>query len=158
VTPTIDQIRAQLDYDPDTGVFTRKVSGGGVAAGSRAGGKDAYGHTTISVCGKRMRAARLAWAIMTGEWPDGDVDHKNRVRDDDRWCNLRLASRSQNCANTLAQSGMKGASWVTEKRKWKSQIRIAGKNTHIGYFDCEIDAHEAYKKKAVEHFGEFAAW
>lgn len=156
--PTIEQVKAHLDYNPETGAFTRKNGGGGVTAGSPAGGKDAYGHRTISVCGKRMRAARLAWAIMTGEWPEGDVDHINRVKDDDRWCNLRLASRSQNCANTLAKNGMKGATWVAAKRKWKAQIRISGKNTHIGYFDSELDAHEAYKKKAVEHFGEFAAW
>lgn len=158
MTPTIEQIKEHLDYDPDTGVFTRKTGGGGVAAGTPAGGIDAHGHRTISVCSKRMRAARLAWVIMTDEWPEGDVDHINRVKDDDRWCNLRLASRSQNCANTLAKSGMKGTSWSKEKRKWKAQIRIEGKNTHIGYFGSELDAHEAYKKKAVEHFGEFAAW
>lgn len=158
MTPPIEQIKKHLEYIPETGVFIRKTTGGGVKAGAVAGGKDAYGHNTISVCGKRMRSARLAFAIMTGQWPDGDVDHINRVRDDDRWCNLRIASRSQNSANAKAKSGMKGASWVTARGKWKAQIRVAGKNTHIGYFASEIEAHEAYKKKAVEHFGEFAAW
>lgn len=158
MTATIEQVKAHLDYDPETGVFVRKTGGGGIRAGTQAGGKDAYGHRTISVCGKRMRAARLAWAIMKGEWPEGDVDHINRVKDDDRWCNLRLASRAQNCANTTARSGLKGASWVSAKRKWKSQIRLMGKNVHLGYFTSESEAHEAYKKKALEHFGEFAAW
>ena len=155
---TAEAVSRVVSYDPETGAFTRLIGGGGKRAGSPAGGPDLDGYTTISVCGKRHRAARLAWLLMTGEWPVGDVDHINRTRSDDRWSNLRVANRSQNSANSGARSGKKGACWVDAKKKWKAQIRIGGKSKHIGYFETEADAHLAYQAAAVSEFGEFAAW
>lgn len=158
--PTINELHAALSYDKETGVFTRNSSSGGIPAGAKAGGKDAYGHVTISVKGKRLRSARIAWAMSYGEWPPVgiDVDHINGIRDDNRLSNLRLATRTQNSANSKARTGLKGACYVSEKAKWKAQIRIGGKNTHLGYFPTEQAAHEAYKAAAKKEFGEFAAW
>jgi hypothetical protein len=158
MTLTVEAVKKVVSYDPESGVFTRLTATGGKSAGSVAGGRDLDGYTTISVFGKRYRAARLAWLLMTGEWPVGDVDHINRTRCDDRWSNLRVATRSQNSANSGARSGKKGACWVDAKKKWKAQIRVGGKSTHIGYFSTEDDAHAAYKTAAVSEFGEFAAW
>ena len=152
------ELKAELSYDPKSGVFTRNKAGGGRKAGARAGGLGTDGYTTISVLGRRYRAARLAWLYMTGEHPSGDVDHINRKPTDDRWANLRLATRSQNCANTKSHSGLKGVSWVTAKQRWKAQIKVSGKNKHIGYFDCPIEANEAYKDAAIAAFGEYAHW
>lgn len=153
---TADRLREVLDYDAGSGVFTRRTSGGGRRAGDIAGGASYDGYTTISVDGTRYRAARLAWLWMTGAWPACDVDHIDRDRRNDAWSNLRAASRSENCANQPARSGLKGASFVSAKGKWKAQIRKSGKNTHIGYFDSEADAHAAYMAAAVTAFGEFA--
>jgi len=150
------ELKQALHYDPETGVFTRLTNGGGVRANTRAGGKDAHGHRTISVKGKRYRAARLAFFWMTGEWPPHDVDHINRDRMDDRWCNLRAATRTQNCANSGPRTGkVKGACWVESKKRWKAQIRLEGKNCHLGYFASEQAAGEAYQKAARQAHGEF---
>lgn len=156
---TIDRLKEVLSYDPETGVFTRLTTGGGVRAGANAGGLDFHGHRTISVDGRRYRGARLAWFYMTGEWPTDDVDHINRDRADDRWENLRAATRRQNLANMGAKgrSGIKGACWVEAKGRWKSQIRINGKNKHLGYFDSAEEAAEAYAVAATAAHGEFAA-
>jgi len=158
MTLTVDVLKHHISYDPSSGEFRRLRGGGGQRAGDIAGGIDLDGYRTVSVLGRRYRAARLAWLYVMGVWPAGDVDHENRVRHDDRWCNLRQATRAQNSANALARSGMKGACWVGAKGKWKAQIRIAGKNTHIGYFPTQTDAHEAYKAAALAEFGEFATW
>jgi hypothetical protein len=157
---TPEGLRQELHYNPETGEFKRRKSGGGVLAGARAGGLDAYGHRTISVMGTRYRSARLAVFYMTGAWPKDDVDHINGDRDDDRWENLRLATRSQNLANMRARgkSGVKGACWVEAKGRWKSQIRVDGKNRHLGYFDTVEDAANAYRDAALRHHGEFARW
>ena len=149
-------LKQELHYCPDTGAFTRKRTGGGVRAGAPAGGRDAHGHMTVSVFGKRYRAARLAFLYITGAWPQEDVDHINGDRADDRWSNLRAATRVQNLANTRARSGMKGACWVSSKNRWKAQIRAGGKNRHIGYFDTEAEANAAYAAAAQEAHGEFA--
>lgn len=149
---TLDRVRSLLDYSPETGVLTRKDSG------RAAGGVGTDGYRTISLENRRYRAARVIWLLMTGDWPEGDVDHINCDPLDDRWDNLRIASRAQNLANTRARSGLKGASWVTAKGKWKAQIRIGGKNCHIGYFGTEQEANAAYRAAAVKAHGEFARW
>jgi hypothetical protein len=154
---TADDLRAELHYDPSAGVFIRKRAAGGARVGDVAGGASTDGYTSVSIRGVRYRAARLAYLWMTGQHPSGDIDHVNRDRRDDRWENLRLATRAQNLANTGARSGMKGACWVAAKGKWKAQIRHGGKNHHLGYFDRECDAHEAYARAAREAHGAFAA-
>lgn len=152
------ELKEALDYNPSSGVFTAKTSGGGRIAGSVAGGKSTDGYTSISVNGIRYRAARLAWLWMTGEHPSGDVDHIDGNRRNDAWNNLRAATRRQNMANTKAKSGLKGACWVPSKAKWKAQIRIGGKNKHIGYFETAELANDAYREAAIEAHGEFARW
>lgn len=157
---TVERLKELLAYDPETGKFTRANTTGGRAVGTEAGTTDVYGHRTINVDGKKYRTARLAFFYMTGEWPKGDADHINGVRDDDRWSNLRDATRTQNLANMRGKgaSGIKGASWVTAKAKWKAQIRIDGKNKHLGYFDDPQDASAAYAVAAQAAHGEFARW
>lgn len=91
------------------------------------------------------------------------VDHINGNTLDNRKCNLRLASYSQNCANRRIQSnntsGYRGVyydSSTRSKNKWKAQISFEGKNMHIGRFYTKEQAFDAYDKKKKEYFGEFA--
>jgi hypothetical protein len=89
------------------------------------------------------------------------VDHINCDGLDNRRLNLRLATHKDNIHNqrpykSLKSSQYKGVSWITEKRKWKSQIRINDIPTHLGYFDNEEMARDCYNKKAKELYGEFA--
>ncbi len=96
---------------------------------------------------------------MTGEWVD-EVDHENTVRSDNRWDNLRAATRGQNRANCGAYknntSGLKGVSFYKRTGKWKAQIQASGKKTFLGYFLTKEAAHQAYAHAANEYFGEFA--
>ena len=96
---------------------------------------------------------------MYEEWPSMDIDHKNEIKDDNRFENLRLATESQNAAhrskkNKNNKSGYKGVHWCGNK--CRAEIMKDGKLYHIGYFITAEEAHEAYKNKARDLFGEFA--
>lgn len=162
ILPSKAEINALLLYNPDTGIFTWKVSpNSNVPAGRVAGTKRGAGYWAIRMNGGAYQAHRLAWVVMTGEPPSHDIDHINGIRDDNRWANLRSATMSQNCANSTKQrnncTGYKGVSTLTHSpNRWQAQIHINGKNNYLGIFTSPELAHEAYMKAAREAHGEFA--
>jgi len=136
-----------LAYDPDTGIFTWKVSRGRCKAGDQAGTLDPEGYRSIQVDGKKHRAASIAWFIMTGCWPEG-VDHIDRNPDNNCWNNLREVTHQQNCYNRKRSqaSGFRGV--YPHGKRWKSTIRLNGKNRHLGTFDTPELASAAYQQAA----------
>ena len=85
------------------------------------------------------------------------VDHVNGITLDNRRCNLRNCTNSQNQANTSARKGaFKGVHFVPRFKKWRAAIRHNYKMQNIGLFENEVDAARAYDARAVELFGEFA--
>lgn len=148
---TAERLREVLHYDPETGVFTWKVTLSRRApAGSRAGAYRALkGYTPLSVFGVKYLAHRLAWFYVHGVWPPEDLDHINRDRSDNRIANLRLASRTENSQNASIKrnnrSGYKGISWHIQTAKWRAYLMINRKQVHLGLFDCLSDAVRARK-------------
>ena len=153
-----DKIKENLSYDKDTGLFTWLKSTYGRKEGNIAGGLDQQGYVVIGFNYVQYKAHRLAFLFMEGEIPDF-VDHANGIRDDNRWCNLRPACIKTNGWNRKGKStggtGYKSVYLDTRSGKYKSQITVDGIQKHLGYFDCPEKAHEAYKKAADKHFGEF---
>lgn len=144
---TAEQLRELLVYDPETGRFTWRVALPGQKAGSPAGCLDSYGYVVIRINGANRKAHRLAWLHTYGTLPDGQVDHINRERADNRIANLRSATVQENQHNQSdARRGNKaGLLGVSPKRgKWRAQIKVDGKKLHIGTFDTPEAAHEAY--------------
>lgn len=125
-----------------------------------AGDVNKLDYWRINVDGRRYLAHRLAFMWMEGRWPREQIDHKNRNKADNRWCNLREATPSQNLANSATlkrnTSGMKGVVWHKRGRKWSSQIGVGGATHYLGLFDCPAAAAFAYIVAADKHFGEFA--
>lgn len=156
---SIDLLRSALWLDEDTGFLYRAINGVPRIPLSRAGGMGTGGYRRVWAGGRYHKEHRVVWALVHGVWPDGLIDHINRVPSDNRPCNLRLATYSQNNANVSPVGGssiFKGVSWHKSSRCWRAQIKFGGRKIHIGGFLAEVDAAVAYDAKAAELFGEFA--
>lgn len=87
------------------------------------------------------------------------VDHKNGDGLDNRHVNLRIATVSQNGANSGPRGGtspFKGVLWHKNAEKWQAYIQVNYLRRHLGYFDDEMEAAQAYDAAAREAWGEFA--
>jgi hypothetical protein len=157
----VNQLFDFLNYDPETGVFIWKVNTARSGKiGNIAGNVNCRGYRSIWINGLQFYAHRLAWAMSHGEWPTLDVDHINQNKSDNRICNLRNASRSENMFNRGKNknntSGVKGVSFCKDTNTWVSRIMVNRKTIHVGRFADKHDALRAYLDKAKEYRGEFA--
>lgn len=153
------RLQQMLRYYPDTGEFYWLDSASNRApAGSRAGSIHLKtGYWTIGIDGIRYGAHRLAWLYMIGRWPDPEVDHKDTNRTNNRWTNLREATRTNNNGNRKqTRPTLKGAYWDARRQKWYSKIKCHHRSEWLGCFSTELAAHEAYCLAAHRHFGEYA--
>lgn len=144
----VEKLREVFSYDAETGILTWRDRVGNVAAGSVAGRITNKGYIQIGVCGKRYMAHRLAWAYVHGYWPNGDIDHIDGDRLNNRIANLRDVSRAVNSQNERrARSSNKSCGLLgvsASLSKWRALIRVDGKKLYIGTFDTPKAAHEAY--------------
>jgi hypothetical protein len=157
---THEELKQVLHYDPETGDMTwlKRISIR-IMPGRKAGCENVAGYIVTSIFGTEYLAHRLIWFYVHGKWPTNDIDHVNGNRADNRLSNLREATRSQNFQNKRrgpSISGIKGVRWHAENRKWCAGITISGKTRYLGSFLTKEDAGDAYRKAALEYFGEFA--
>ena len=150
---TAEKLRELLHYDPETGIFTRKVrTSPRVKAGDVAGSQGGGGYLNIMVGSRLHKAHRLAWLYVYGEWPKDKLDHINRNKTDNRISNLRDVSHKQNMQNASKRSdntsGHPGVYLVKRKSKWQAQIMHNYKLIHLGYFSDREEAVAA--RKAAE--------
>lgn len=148
-----------LFYDPDTGIFSWKVSPNGrIRVGQQAGTLNGNGHRQIKIDGRFMMAHRLAWFYIHKAWPEDEIDHRDLNKDNNAIGNLREATHMQNCRNRKASpktnvSGYKGVSLL--RGRWHAQIKHKGKCHHLGYFDDPATAHQAYVSASQKYHGSF---
>lgn len=155
---TAERVREVLDYDLETGVFTWAKGGHGIFFGSIAGTKKNTGYICIKIDGKMYRAHRLAWLYVHGAFPDGDIDHVSRVRDDNRISNLRVASKAENAQNRSKnrnnKSGVAGVYWHKLSKKWAAQIKVNRISIHLGSYK-DIDEAKAARSEAKAKYHKF---
>lgn len=144
-------LKTILRYTPETGDWTWIARRRGVTMWQKAGTPDAEGRIRIRIRidGVKIYASRLAWLYMTGERPDDQIDHINRINNDDRWRNLRKATRSENCTNTIHPKRKhfhlpRGV--TTHPGGYQAKISIKGVRKFLGLFDTPEAAREAYQE------------
>lgn len=154
------EARNLFAYEPDTGNLIRKVGRSPNAKAGDVAGAISQGYLQVNVHGRLHKAHRIIWLIQTGEWPTGVIDHINGNGLDNRWCNLRDATRSQNQANMKRpkhnKSGVKGVRWDHRQNRWVASISFGNENRVIGAFIDMKEAAAAYRAEATRLFGEFA--
>jgi hypothetical protein len=145
------RVNKLLSYDPSTGIFTWKIARmRGHVPGVIAGSPGRDGYWTIMVDGKAYKAHRLAWLLHTGKWPKHQIDHINRIRDDNRIENLRVVTKSQNQINSEMyrnnKSGYRGVHF--QNGKWVASIRRNKKQRALGSFATAKEASLKYMEAA----------
>jgi hypothetical protein len=144
----IERLQQAFRYEPETGsLFWIGVNKRMV--GKKAGcPTDRY--RKVCVDGVRIPEHRAIWALAYGTWPEKEIDHINRDGHDNRLVNLRLATRSENCANRgLLKNNAVGSPCVRKNRSGKFDVRVQrdGNRVYVGSF-ADLESAE----KAVFDF------
>lgn len=147
---TRDEILALVDYDPATGLLSRKGRGFKPSEAPRR---------RISLRGRFYFEHHVVWMIENGVWPAATIDHINGDPSDNRIENLRDVSIQINLQNqrrahvSNKSSGMLGVS-RRKNGKFDARIVYKGRNLHVGTFDSAELAHAAYvRAKRMLHVG-----
>ena len=152
------ELQYLLLYNPDTGIFTRRVDRSKRwKAGEIAGHENNRGYWLIKINRIRYRAHRLSWLYMTGSFPDGGLDHINGIKTDNRFINLRLATDSQNQYNSkLSRKKIIRIKGVSKNGNgYLARATIDRKYHYLGFYKTAKEAGKAYQKFVKEHHGEF---
>lgn len=146
------QALSNIRFDPGTGEL--RWPDGRLATGRPM----PIGYLRICAGGRAYYAHRVAWLLVTGQWPCGQIDHANGDRSDNRWASLRIASPTENNANSRRPknntTGFKGVTCF--RGKYRAQIAERRKRVWLGDFETAEAAALAYAAAARRAFGPFA--
>lgn len=185
ILPPLDFVRELFNYNPESGVLSWRKRPDhhfksldaakhwnarfvGTPAGNkckRANGDKRYSEVGIKVAGgktKLFAVHRIAWLLHTGEDPGlFEIDHINHDPSDNRICNLRKCSVTQNSQNSLGQRNRvhnlpKGV--FMDRTRYISKITCEGKSYRLGSFDTPEEAHQAYCEAANKLHKNFACY
>lgn len=129
----------------------------------RWAGKEAFytspkGRVFGMLDGKYCAAHRVIWKLMTGKEPPTLIDHKDRNPTNNKWTNLRVATKSQNCVNRDIDprntSGYGGVHKHKNNNRWVAQLGARSQKRYLGIFDSPEKARAVWLAKAKKVYGE----
>lgn len=147
------QVRELFDYDSENGILIRKTfkSGKRKPCGHRPI-LNGYGY--VKIHGKKYLAHRIIWFWYYDSMPNGEIDHIDRDRINNRIENLRVVSRTENLHNCKLSSnntsGFPGVTWDKQRNKYRAQIRADNKLIRLGQFAAAEEAYLAYQLAKIE--------
>ena len=161
-----------FDYNPDTGLLawkhrplhhfknTRGMNIWNSRYPSKIAGTLVTGRLGLVINNTRFMGHRVIWRLMTGKNPPHEIDHINRITSDNRWCNLRLATPSQNQHNRPLQrnntTGFKGVYFHSQNKNYVARIMTEWKTVSLGSFDTAEQASEAYQAASLKYHKDFS--
>jgi hypothetical protein len=153
---TQKELKEWVSYNPETGDFTAIKKSRGRKEGSICGGiNKGNGYVEICVLSNRFLSHRLIFLYMTGMMPDGEVDHLNHIKSDNRWSNLRVVDHANNQRNRPVfknnKSGTSGVSFSNALKKWYASIQVNYKSINLGYHKELNDAIEARRVAELKY-------
>ena len=146
-----EEVSKIFNYNPETGVLTWAVTRANNATkGSIAGSIDGHGYRQIRINKKSYKAHRIAWLLHYKEFPKNEIDHINRIKDDNRILNLRDVTKTENMRNrTVLKSNTSGFTGVRFNKKdamWTAKIG----DIYLGNFKQFSDAVAARKSAEIK--------
>ena len=145
----LNDLKNQLSYDEQTGIFKWKVPKRGLHIGDIAGSKRQHGYIAIRINKQLVYAHRLAWLYIYGTWPTGEVDHIDGNRLNNSKTNLRDVKpivNKQNIRSARSDNvcGLLGVFLDKRSGKYVSKLQTNGKQEWLGLFETPEKAHQAY--------------
>ena len=146
--PPLEELERLFDYDPDTGVVTRKISVGACKKGDPLRQQTRRGYYRVQIQGVDYKLHRIIWKLHHKvEVPqDLMIDHLNRDPSDNRICNLRVCTARVNNNNRDPQQprtkpnkvkeGPVGVYYHKRDKRWRARLR----NKHLGSFSTYAEA------------------
>jgi hypothetical protein len=157
--PSIERLRSQFSYQPETGRIIWIDRRSGVSCGADAGSVKKH-YVIVMIDRQPVLAHRLAWKLYHGTEPPEFIDHINGDTKDNRISNLREATFLQNNQNKglsiRNKTGHRGVTFCRQTKKFKAAIRSSGRCYTLGRFSNVAEAAEVYREAAKKVFGEFA--
>ena len=155
----IDQetVRKLFHYDAESGMLLwRNGNGRNVKPWQQAKAPNGHGYYTVKIDGTSYSVHRLIWLYVHGNFPDKYIDHKNRIRNDNRLCNLRDVNTTDNAQNISLpshnKSGYIGVSWIKSHNCWTVYVKVNKKNKWLGYYKNLDDAIAARKEGEKQYY------
>lgn len=147
----LQALKSSFSYDPETGLFMCINPLARRHFGKKAGTKrkDGYIRLAVTIDGKlkMFLAHRVAWAFHHGVWPSHFIDHKDKIKDNNRIDNLRDVEKSVNVYNYSRdgknQTGFRGV-FIDRRRKAIKYNAVYGKK-HLGTFSTPEEASSCYQ-------------
>ena len=156
-----------VKYDPATGKLTWLVAHQKVKIGDEAGHLRDDGYVDISIKGTLFLAHRVIWCLVYGYWPEHEVDHLNRIRDDNRIENLEHKTQSCNLRNGSvrrdSKTGIPGVHYSHKLDKYIVRITVGPKRIYVCTVNTLVEAARARHAAEIKHgyksciYGESAA-
>lgn len=124
--------------------------------GRELGCLEQIGYVRIFVRKRSLKRYQIIWWKATNHWPTSELDHINRVKNDDRFINLRICERHINTGNRNKLSGLPVGvvrHCTPGVKPYLARITINYRNIHLGYYNTPEEASNAYQERLSHELG-----